>query len=283
MHSEPSRQTCRRVPLPLGMADDDNAMIRIEAQEMLSHVNQAGARTQTPAVTATPAPAPQAGASAAAQSILRVSNSADPSSCATAKQPFTLGRDLIFGITPEIRHVRNYGSAYLGITRDTVVEADDGKPMTAVDLFVGLSDMTEAGLSNSGVPVLDDFASYYSNPDSHYSTHRESRIAETANRHNDAVERELESLRRMCKGALDSVLSNGGTIHFLLDSQDMEVVLDKSKHRVTASELRWLYRNREAVEQQPGKVVFYSGGNVVDAPWVARPDLWATYTPKSSK
>lgn len=246
---------------------------------MLSNV-QTGALPQ--ASTSTPAPEPERSGSAVAPTLLAVSNSVDLSQGANAEPRFVLGRDLVFGLTTEISQVRNYGCAHLGISQETVEMADDGEPMLAVELFAGFSAMAEEDQATSGIPILDDFFSYYSNADSHYNMLRESRIPSSGDSGNDAKLTYNEHLRRMSKGALDSVLASGGTIHFLLDSQDMEVVVDKRAHHITSSELRWLYRNRESIEQRPGKVVFHNEGKIVDAPWNTNPELWATYTPASS-
>jgi hypothetical protein len=247
---------------------------------MLSNV-QAGALAQ--ASTSIPTPEPERSGSAVAPTLLAVSNSVDLSQGANAEPRFVLGRDLVFGLTTEISQVRHYGCAHLGVSRETVERADDGEPMLAVELFTGFSEMAEMNRTRSGIPILDDFFTYYSNADSHYNMLRESRIPSSGDSSNDAHLKYNEDLRRMSKGALDSVLASGGTIHFLLDSQDMDVVLDKSAHHITSSELRWLYRNRESLEQRPGKVVFHKEGKIVDAPWNTHSDLWATYTPASSR
>jgi hypothetical protein len=247
---------------------------------MLSNVQAAAlvSASASPAV-----PKPQSSDSTVANSLQHVANNAGSNQGANAEPRFVLGRDLVFGLTTEISQVRNYGCAHLGISRETVERADDGEPMLAVELFTGFSDMAEMGQARSGIPILDEFFTYYSNADSHYNVSRESRVPSSGDPNSDAHLKYNEQLRRMSKGALDSILAGGGTIHFLLDSQDMEVVLDKSAHHITSSELRWLYRNRDVLEERPGKVVFHNEGKIVDAPWNTHSDLWARYTPASSR
>lgn len=243
---------------------------------MLSNI-QAGARAR--AVASTPSP-PQSPDSTVGRNLLHVAN--DVESSQPANQRFVPGRDLVFGLTSEISQVRHYGSTVLGIDRNTVARADGGEPLIPIELFSRFEEMLEERQGPSGIPTQDDFFAYYSNPDAPYNVTRESRVPDSGDPHRDAELKHNEQLRRMSKATLDVVLANGGTIHFLLDSLDMDVVLDKRADHVTSSELRWLYRNREALEEQPGKVVFYRGVEVVEAPWQTEPDLWATYTPKSS-
>ncbi|HHR6132380.1 TPA: hypothetical protein ACS72K_004051, partial [Providencia alcalifaciens] len=73
----------------------------------------------------------------------------------------------------------------------------------------------------------------------------------------------------------------GNKIHFILDQLDLEQVVTKAGKNgqsVTASELRYIYRNRERLA---GRIHFYQDGVETDAPWVANPKLWSDYSPKT--
>ena len=80
-------------------------------------------------------------------------------------------------------------------------------------------------------------------------------------------------------------------IHFILDSLDLSSVISKKDSAglfgigkqykgtsITASELRYAYRNRERLE---GKVLFYNRGKQVEAPWVTDAAAWQKYKPRS--
>lgn len=79
-------------------------------------------------------------------------------------------------------------------------------------------------------------------------------------------------------------------IHFVLDVLDIESVVDKVKENlsnpsrpgpgesITASELRYIYRNRERLENN---VIFYRNNEKVNAPWVDNKALWNNYKYRS--
>ena len=80
-------------------------------------------------------------------------------------------------------------------------------------------------------------------------------------------------------------------IHFILDSLDLSSVISKKDSAglfgigrqykgtsITASELRYAYRNRERLK---GKILFYNRGQHVEAPWVTDAAAWQKYKPKS--
>ncbi|QHI98116.1 toxin [Xylophilus rhododendri] len=71
-------------------------------------------------------------------------------------------------------------------------------------------------------------------------------------------------------------------LHFILDGIGMEDVVRKSGGNrqgssITASELRYVFRNRQRLGD---KVHFYRGGEEVNAPWADDPRLWAEYQPR---
>ncbi|WP_052192179.1 RHS repeat-associated core domain-containing protein [Pseudomonas parafulva] len=73
----------------------------------------------------------------------------------------------------------------------------------------------------------------------------------------------------------------GPKIHFILDDLIESAVIDKSGEfgqSVTASELRYAFRNRAALG---GQIHFYKGGLEVPAPWHAAPWRWSAYKPHS--
>ncbi|TCT27460.1 RHS repeat-associated protein, partial [Providencia alcalifaciens] len=72
----------------------------------------------------------------------------------------------------------------------------------------------------------------------------------------------------------------GNKIHFVLDKLNIDSVVKKEVNEgqsVTASELRYIYRNRERLI---GRVHFYKDNIEVEAPWVTNPQLWSLYRPK---
>ncbi|MGK9086241.1 hypothetical protein KXR64_20940 [Brucella intermedia] len=72
----------------------------------------------------------------------------------------------------------------------------------------------------------------------------------------------------------------GNRIHFALDGLDEEKIVHKEGAQgqsITASELRYVYRNRERLA---GKVFFYRNKAETDAPWITNPGLWASYSPR---
>lgn len=88
--------------------------------------------------------------------------------------------------------------------------------------------------------------------------------------------------KRGSKLGIEIAASGGGNkIHFTLDSLNTEEIISKSGmggQSITASELRYAYRNRERLG---GNIHFYKDDNEVDAPWVSNPEQWNTYKPKS--
>jgi hypothetical protein len=76
--------------------------------------------------------------------------------------------------------------------------------------------------------------------------------------------------------------NNGPHLHFVLDGLEIEPIVNKSAvggQSVTASELRYAYRNRDRLE---GKIHFYRDKQEVSAPWVENAALWSGYKPKSA-
>ena len=76
-----------------------------------------------------------------------------------------------------------------------------------------------------------------------------------------------------------------GRVHFILDNIDMYAVVRKlgeGGSSFTASELRWVYRNRSRPEVQE-RVQFWRAGIPVPPPWDRSPearDAWQAYKPK---
>jgi len=109
--------------------------------------------------------------------------------------------------------------------------------------------------------------------------------------------------KRASKQGLEMATGGSNTqIHFVLDGVDMDAVVKKTKgtgllkeedltesstslwdigrgEGVTASELRYIYRNWNRLQ---GKVDFYQGGRKVDAPWIQNHALWNQYQPHRS-
>ncbi|MEL5589485.1 hypothetical protein PTT03_10650 [Serratia ureilytica] len=77
----------------------------------------------------------------------------------------------------------------------------------------------------------------------------------------------------------------GNRIHFVLDGLDILSIVRKeggSGQSITASELRYAYRNKERLKE---KIFFYQNNVQVAAPWESDPELWSQYTrkPKESE
>ncbi|MGJ7112298.1 RHS repeat-associated core domain-containing protein [Morganella morganii] len=87
--------------------------------------------------------------------------------------------------------------------------------------------------------------------------------------------------KRGSKLGIEIAASGGGNkIHFALDNLNIKEIINKSGmggQSITASELRYAYRNRERLG---GNIHFYKDDNEVDAPWVSNPEQWNTYKPK---
>ncbi|MDZ4417294.1 toxin [Bacillus cereus] len=87
--------------------------------------------------------------------------------------------------------------------------------------------------------------------------------------------------KRGSKLGIEIAASNQKTkIHFVLDNLDIESIVAKSGdsgESITASELRYVYRNYERLQ---GRVVFYRNGEKLEkTPWEEKPDLWIQYHP----
>ena len=90
-------------------------------------------------------------------------------------------------------------------------------------------------------------------------------------------------ISRGSKAALSMLLesTDDRQIHFLLDGLDVtRVILKSGGHSSTASELRYLYRNRDNLN---GKVKFYLNRQEVSAPWVSNPRQWKAYRPSQRR
>lgn len=77
----------------------------------------------------------------------------------------------------------------------------------------------------------------------------------------------------------------GNRVHFVLDGLDIPSIVRKEGaggQSITASELRYAYRNKERLK---GKIFFYQNNVQVAAPWESDPELWSQYTrtPKGSE
>jgi insecticidal toxin complex protein TccC len=88
--------------------------------------------------------------------------------------------------------------------------------------------------------------------------------------------------KRGSKLGIEMAASGAGSkIHFVLDELDISSIVNKEGlggQSITASELRYAYRNRERLA---GRIHFYKDKAEVDAPWDTSPQLWASYKPKS--
>lgn len=97
-------------------------------------------------------------------------------------------------------------------------------------------------------------------------------------------------LKRASKLGIEMAAAESGNhIHFLLDNLDIPAIINKKDDKglfkttykgtsITASELRYAYRNRERLE---GKIHFYKNKETVAAPWQADPTAWRRYVPKT--
>jgi hypothetical protein len=69
-------------------------------------------------------------------------------------------------------------------------------------------------------------------------------------------------------------------LHFVLDGLSINNIVNKTPPHgtsITASELRYAYRNRQRLI---GKIHFYQGGKEVAPPWESDPVRWQSYIPK---
>lgn len=72
-------------------------------------------------------------------------------------------------------------------------------------------------------------------------------------------------------------------LHFVLDGLLIEHIVNKTPPHglsITASELRYAYRNRERLK---GKIHFYQDRHEVHPPWVSDPKLWKSYKPRNAQ
>ncbi|MCG3462400.1 hypothetical protein [Xenorhabdus bovienii] len=102
-------------------------------------------------------------------------------------------------------------------------------------------------------------------------------------------------LGRKCKGGLswitinDDEMTKDMHVHFILDDIDMEYIVQKKEYPsswgssdITASELRWVYRNRHLFRVQQ-KIQFWLNGKPTTPPWESKEGeaLWNQYIPKN--
>ncbi|KAB7896290.1 hypothetical protein GA565_09980 [Rouxiella sp. S1S-2] len=91
----------------------------------------------------------------------------------------------------------------------------------------------------------------------------------------------MQVAKSMSKGGIEmAIIDDSIKVHFLLDDIDFSLVVNKNKYAITASELRYAFRNKNKLA---GKVYFYEKGKVVAPPWEQDPMLWASYRPASVK
>ncbi|WP_157664497.1 hypothetical protein [Bordetella genomosp. 9] len=95
--------------------------------------------------------------------------------------------------------------------------------------------------------------------------------------------REDKMTFRKCKAGLAWEAARNGHIHFMLDAIDIDAVVNKIPpygDSITASELRWVYRNRFKVEVQHC-IQFWHKGEPVIPPWqtIDGKAVWERYSP----
>jgi hypothetical protein len=98
-----------------------------------------------------------------------------------------------------------------------------------------------------------------------------------------AEAREDKMIARKCKAGLAWMAAKGGHVHFILDEMDIDKVIQKSYpygSSYTATELRWVYRNRFRLEVQRC-VQFWNNGKPVIPPWETAKGqpAWQDYSP----
>jgi len=93
-----------------------------------------------------------------------------------------------------------------------------------------------------------------------------------------------EWVSRKCKAGLYWAAKRNITVHFVLDDIDMDRVVFKKDKSYTASELRWLFRNKDN-DNVKHVVKYWKDGGYVPAPWESDEgrELWENYKPKSHK
>ncbi|MBD2296377.1 hypothetical protein H6G06_23550 [Anabaena sphaerica FACHB-251] len=110
--------------------------------------------------------------------------------------------------------------------------------------------------------------------------------------------RQWDRVKKSCKAGIEYAVTHGKRVHFILDDIDLEAVINKqnyqtkqpevkvdpitgdSQQNITASELRFIYRNWHDPLFKKG-VQFWQGGKEVPAPWEQDPKSWQRYSPKS--
>lgn len=96
-------------------------------------------------------------------------------------------------------------------------------------------------------------------------------------------------VKKRCKLGMLWTLSNGGSIHFIIDSIDLAACFNSHENRYTYSELRFVYRNWQSFKKYNAKERFnffktINGKlSLVDAPWEADPTIVIGYKPKNSR
>jgi hypothetical protein len=98
-----------------------------------------------------------------------------------------------------------------------------------------------------------------------------------------AEAREDKMTSRKCKAGLAWMAAKGGHVHFVLDGINISKVIHKAYshgNSFTATELRWVYRNRFRQEVQRC-VQFWNNGQPVVPPWetVEGKTAWQNYSP----
>ncbi|PVZ32465.1 RHS repeat domain-containing protein [Pseudomonas sp. CC120222-01a] len=86
--------------------------------------------------------------------------------------------------------------------------------------------------------------------------------------------------KRASKLGLAMAANGSGHIHFVLDEIDIAAVISKdgeAGQSITASELRYAFRNREQLE---GRISFYKNNIETEAPWETNFWEWSSYVPK---
>lgn len=109
--------------------------------------------------------------------------------------------------------------------------------------------------------------------------------------------RQFDRVKKACKAGIQYSVERGKKVHFILDGIDLETVINKqdystkapevkvnpvtgdSNQNITASELRYVYRNWDDPLFKNG-VEFWQGGEKVDPPWEKDPVSWQRYRRK---
>lgn len=86
--------------------------------------------------------------------------------------------------------------------------------------------------------------------------------------------------KRGSKLGIEMAAQKRNATHFVVGGIIMDdAVLKKGEggHSVTASELRYAFRNRERLN---GRLLFYERGELTSPPWKSNPALWQVYDNK---